>query len=369
MTDLFTTPDHGPNGQIKRDQHGRYLLPDPNTGEEKSWTRVTTLAGTLADRYGLEQWTQRNIVYGLGQRQDLYAQAAAATLDDKQTLGRIVKDAQAAAADKAGANLGSAIHQFTERIDRGEPVTVPAPYNQDIDAYTATLDSHDVAVCTGWVERVVIIPELEVVGTLDRLVDGPWGGTPRVADLKTGKDVARYGMTEIALQLALYAHGTHWWDGHHWQPMIPVDQDHAVVMHLPVGRGHCTLYQVDIDAGWDAVQLAADVRRWRRRKNLAQQMSPVAPAAQPDLEPVDRMSKARVEWVRARVQRLIDHGHGTLLARQWSQHADVPTFKQGGPTTEHHIDLIAEMCAKVEADIQAAFGPTDPAPKQKEPTA
>jgi hypothetical protein len=74
--------------------------------------------------------------------------------------------------------------------------------------------------------------------------------------------------------------------------------------------------------------------------------------------------------VRARVQQLIDHGHGTQLARQWSQHADVPTFKQGGPTSEHHIDLIAEMCAKVEADIQAAFGPSDPAPKQqKEPTA
>src|SRR5690606_41320127 len=72
MTSLFTTVEHEPNGNIRRDQYGRYILPDPVTGEEKPWTRVTTLAGTLADRRGLEKWAQRNIVYGLGQRQDLY---------------------------------------------------------------------------------------------------------------------------------------------------------------------------------------------------------------------------------------------------------------------------------------------------------
>jgi hypothetical protein len=241
MTSLFTTVGHGPNGNIRRDQYGRYILPDPVTGEEKPWTRVTTLAGTLADRRGLEKWAQRNIVYGLGQRQDLYARAAACTLDDRETLTRIVEEAQSAAAEKAGANLGSAIHQFTERIDRGEQVNVPAPYDRDIDAYKRALDQADIAVVLGWVERVVVIPELEVAGTLDRLVDGYWGPTPRVADLKTGKDVVPYGMTEIALQLALYAHATHYWTGETWQPMPTVDQDRAVVIHLPVGQGRCVL--------------------------------------------------------------------------------------------------------------------------------
>lgn len=370
MTSLFTTVEHEPNGNIRRDQYGRYILPDPVTGEEKPWTRVTTLAGTLADRRGLEKWAQRNIVYGLGQRQDLYARAAACTLDDRETLTRIVEEAQSAAAEKAGANFGSAIHQFTERIDRGEQVNVPAPYDRDIDAYKQALDQADIAVVLGWVERVVVIPDLEVAGTLDRLVDGYWGPTPRVADLKTGKDVVPYGMTEIALQLALYAHATHYWAGDTWQPMPTVDQERAVVIHLPVGQGRCVLYEVNIEAGWDAVQLAVDVRRWRKRRDLAQQIHPVTSTAvrageKPDVADTSpaatgQVSAARVEWVRARVERIINHGHGDKLARVWSAHKNVPTFKQGGPRTEEHVDQIAAMCDQVEADAQLPFGPPDP---------
>lgn len=255
--------------EIKRDRYGRYLLPDPTTGQERSWTRVTTLASTLADRFGLEKWAQRNIVWGLGQRQDLWARAAATTVDDKKTLAQVAADAQAAASSAAGANLGTALHQFTERIDRGERIVVPPPYDGDVAAYTKALSDAGIFVVKGSIERIVIVPEFEVVGTLDRVVKGLWP-MARVADLKTGKDVVRYGMTEIALQLALYAHASHWWTGEEWKPMPAIDQDKAVVMHLPVGQGRCALYEVDIRAGWEAVQLAVDVREWRKRKDLAQ---------------------------------------------------------------------------------------------------
>jgi hypothetical protein len=398
MTDLLTTPDTGPNGQIRRDRWGRYLLPHPDTGIEQAWTRVTTLSSTLADRFGLEKWMQRNIVYGLGQRQDLYARAAAARLEDRDTLTHIVDEAQAAAADKADANFGSAIHQFTERIDRGEPVNVPAPYDKDVAAYRAALEAAEIAVVMGWVEKVVCVPHLEVAGTLDRLVEGPWPhGLPAVADLKTGKDVVNYGMTEIALQLALYANASHWWDGTQWHPMIAVNRKQAIVIHLPVGQARCTLYTVDIQAGWEAVQLAVAVRAWRARKDLAQQIPAIAPAVPvagavaptPPSSPVvsgDRdnqaamhnqrladtfgleipegvpghMSAARTNWIRARVGRLLELGHGDRLAREWSRHPDVPTFKQGGPTTNQHIDQISAMCDQVEADTQVPFGPSDP---------
>ncbi len=253
---------------VKRDRYGRYLLPDPATGEERAWTRVTTIASTLADRFGLEQWAQRNIVWGLGQRQDLWARAAATTIDDRGTLGQVAKDAQAAASSAAGANLGTALHQFTERIDRGEVVPVPPPYDRDVAAYTKALADAGVTIVKGSIERIVIVPEFEVVGTIDRVVRGPWP-MPRVADLKTGKDVVRYGMTEIALQLALYAHASYWWTGEEWRPMPALDRDKAVVMHLPVGQGRCELYEVDIAAGMVAVQLAIDVRAWRKRKDLA----------------------------------------------------------------------------------------------------
>lgn len=367
MTDLLTTVETGPNGGIKRDRWGRYLLPDPHTGEQKSWTRVTTLSSTLADRFGLEKWAQRNIVYGLGQRQDLYARAAAATLDDKQTLTQIVDDAQAAAADKAGANLGSAIHQFTERIDRGEKVNVPPPYDRDIDAYQQTLEAAGLAVVLGWVERVVVIPELEVVGTLDRLCEGPWSGAlPRVADVKTGKDVVRWGMTEIALQLALYAHGTHWWNGTGWEPMIPVNLERAVVIHLPVGQGQCLLYEVDIAAGWEAVQLAVAVRAWRKRKDLAAQIPAIAPkdlfAGFSTADVPDGLR--RIEWLQARVENIKTAGHAGRLAQLWSLHPEIPTFPKGGPRTYDDINTVVTMCDQVEMEYGLPFGPSDPTAPQ-----
>jgi hypothetical protein len=239
----------------------------------------------------------------------------------------------------------------------------------------------------------VIVPDLEVVGTLDRIVEGPWGPDPRVADLKTGKDVVNYGMAEIPLQLALYAHASHWWDGQQWHPMIPLDQQRAVVMHVPVGQGWCQLYEVDIAAGWDAVQVAVAVRRWRKRKDLAQQIVPVTPAVhtgkRPETagtEPVAGQVPAakvnqqiadtfgleipegvpghvpadRVTWVRDRVQRIKELGIGHVLAGLWSRHPDIPTFPKGGPTTNHHIDVIAAMCDEAEKALEAPFGPSDP---------
>jgi hypothetical protein len=376
VNELLTQPDNGPNGQIRRDRWGRYLLPHPETGVEQAWTRVTTLSSTLADRFGLEKWMQRNIVYGIGQRQDLYARAAAAKLEDKDTLTEIVDAAQAAAADKAGANLGSAIHQFTERIDRGETLVVPPPHDKDVNAYQTTLRAADIEVVYGWIEKVVCIPELDVVGTLDRVVEHPWDGPlPRVADLKTGKDVVKYGMTEIALQLALYANATHWWDGTQWHPMIDVDKTSAIVIHLPVGQGRCTLYEVDIAAGWDAVRLAVDVRAWRKRKDLAQQIPAIPPAVRvtgsgtPDTTdnppPVvsgdrDHPPAAQVQWLRARVGWLIDHGYGGQLAAQWTRHPHIPTFKHGGPQTQEHVDAIIAMCGTVEDAHELPFGPPDP---------
>lgn len=448
---VFEAVDVKPEARIKRDRWGRYEIPHPDTGKTQSWTRATTLASTLADRFGLEQWSKRNVVLGIGARVDLYAQAAAALPEDKDTLNQIVAQAEEASKAKAGANTGSALHRFTERADAGEDVQAPAPWDADLAAYRSTMNEAGLTVVAGWLERVLLVPEVDVAGTCDRLLDvGRWGALPRIGDLKTAKDVVRYGMTEIALQLSLYAHATHWFDpdaGELHEIDVKIDQDRAIVMHLPVGQGRCTLYEVDIAAGWDAVRLAVDVRNWRKRKNLCAELTPsttgnpterqtlseppvqapsrengdqpatgsdggaTAPESTPvagptpddkeivlsgtievqkgeprglmvgeddiEIDPLDaptpawrkgqdvvedqgpELLAARKEWLRARVDAIKAAGHAATLARNWSEHDEVPTFPKGGPTTAAEMDVVSQICWDTEGAHGMAFPAAD----------
>lgn len=262
---------------------------------DTAWTRATTVASTLADRYGLEKWAQRNTVLGLGAREDLYALAASCTADDKDQLNRIAEQAQEAAKARSGANLGTALHRLTERIDSGElkPDDVPTQWQPDVHAYVQALLERQVTIHREYIERIVVLPSLKVAGTLDRLatIDGRFV----VADLKTGTSAIDYPH-DIAVQLALYANATHMWKGaadditrDRWgrymlpdpdtnpdvyEPMPDVDTETAVVFHLPVGEATCSLHRIDLVAGWEAVQHSMWARDWRKRKDLTSPYEP-----------------------------------------------------------------------------------------------
>lgn len=359
-----------PDAGIERDRWGRYKIPDPDSGKVRSWTRVTTLAGTLADRFGLEQWSKRNVVLGLGARADLYAQAAAATPDQKDVLNGIVAQAEEASKAKAGANLGTALHRFTERLDAGETgLIVPDPWAKDVDAYRTVMAAAGVSVVDGWLEQVLLIPEIGCAGTCDRLVNAMGWQLPRIGDLKTGQDVLKYSMVEIALQLACYAHASHWYNPRtrvlHEVPSI--DQERALVMHVPVGQGVCHLYEVDIAAGWNAVELAVAVREWRKRKDLAAQLPVVGTGesaftrAMVDAGEIPSSvllaAPDRIDWLRGRVEAIKGAGWIDELALTWPP--GVPTLRQGG-LTDRHVDAISKACDAVEAAHRMLFGDDDP---------
>lgn len=380
---------------ITRDRWGRYVLPDPNTGKDRAWTRVTTISGAVKDRFALEKWAQRNTVWGIARRHNLVAQAASLTLDDAAQLNDIVRRAQEAANSQAGADIGSAIHAFTELVDRGEEPAVPPAYSADVAAYTQARDSAGLEVVPGMIERIVCIPELGVAGTFDRVYTGPWPGEmPRIGDIKTAADKTRdgrttnnvleYGSVDIPIQLALYAHATHMWTGREWNPMPEVDQERAVVMHIPAGSGICRVCEVDIETGWDiGVELATGIREWQRRKNLIHLISqatfddrdatlatgddsghgdgpPPVPVSTPTLDARRDWLRGRVDAIKACTGRRSGMTAAQLLARWWSEHPTVPTFKHGGPATGDDIDLIARLCDRVEADFNIPFGPSDP---------
>lgn len=306
MTD--DTRDVWTRREPRRDRYGRYLLPHPTSGVEQPWTRVTTLSQTLSDKFGLNKWEQRMVCKGLSQRQDLLALAASAPADDKSTLDKVAADAKEAALAKSGANSGTALHRFVERVTRGDThVDIPDPWAADIAAYQETIRVAEITADPELLERIVVVSELDVAGTLDAIVHLP-DGRPIVLDLKTGKDLS-YAWGEIAIQLACYAHGDAMWNQQTgtYEPMPAVDQTHALVAHLPVGQSRCTIHTVDIEAGWQAAQQAADVRDWRRRKNLS-----AVYIASDHATAGDRDSK-----VRDRVDRLKAHLKGGPLPTRW----------------------------------------------------
>lgn len=278
----------------KRDRYGRYLIPDPATGKERAWTRATTLAETLDDRYNLELWKLRTAATGFAHRPDLLA-LVAAHQGDKKALDRVCADALEAGKAGEGANLGTALHALTERIDRGEDALIIDSLRADVEAYRKAIAGSGLTIATlpdGRLAREVIVlcTELEVAGTADHLFAGD---KLTVGDLKTGASAIDWAMNSIAIQLAIYAHASHVFDPatDTLTEMPPVDLERALVIHLPVGRGVCTLHEVDIAAGWEAAQHAAWVRGWRKRKGLSKPRATVAvqSSSTPD-DPFDGVS-------------------------------------------------------------------------------
>jgi hypothetical protein len=277
------TPPGEPPASVKRDRWGRYLLPHPETGNRQAWTRATTFAKSASDTFALALWQNRMVAKGMSMRPDLYALAASTHPDDKDTLGRIAEQAKEAAGGSAASSIGTALHAFTEQQDRGEQPVVPEPWAVNVSLYTKCLSDHGLVIDADFIETVVLVPEFDVAGTLDRIGTLPGAAHPRIVDLKTGKDLS-YGWMEIAVQLFLYSRATHWYDveTETLHEMPKVDQDVGLVIHLPVNQKIAALYEVDLSLGATVAQHIAPIRELRKRKDYAKLISPPVEAVDPD---------------------------------------------------------------------------------------
>ncbi len=189
--------------------------------------------------------------------------------DGKKKLNRLVDSAKEYAGGSKRSTLGTALHSFCEAVDIGRPVSVvPEPFDKDVAAYVAAMEG--IQVSANYVEKIGVVRSLGVAGTMDRVVKLPNRELPLIADLKTGKEL-EYSWQKIAIQLALYAHSDSIYDpvAAEHRKMLKVDQQRALVIHLPAGEGRCGLFLIDIAAGWQMAQICGAVREYRDRKDLA----------------------------------------------------------------------------------------------------
>lgn len=334
--------------KVERDGWGRYRLIHPTTGKKQAWQRCTTFAKMLEDTFGLGVWQQRMVAKGLALRPDLLD--IVTTLEvkrDAERLNQILEQAKDAAGQKVAANQGTVCHKHTEDVDRGELTLdqVPPRYRADVTAYTETLRRAGITIVPQMIERITVVPDLSVGGTLDRVVRAR-NGKYYVLDVKTGN--MDFGQLGICIQLAVYAAGVNSagvydLDTGTWAPpnsygdsietgpwSVPhVETDYALVAHIPVGSGTCELLKVPIDTGWEAVQTAAQVRDWRKKKRLFTAYDPedVAPG-EAEVKRLNEIASQPPTWEdrfravtsRAEAMKLYEHasrelGQGVELGR------------------------------------------------------
>ena len=267
-----------------RDRWKRYLI------QGTSYTRATTFAKLGSSTYALGEWNERMLIKGLCERPDLLAMAHGLDVKrDSKRLNAIADDAQQHAGNKVAANIGTAYHAFTERLDAGIITLdqIPAQWRERCAQYVRTMASHGLTTRREWIERSTAVradqvsAPVPVAGTLDRILQVP-SGLHVIGDLKTSSNI-HYGWAEIAVQLAIYAHGvnTHGlfdWNTKTWQPAPAVSTEYAIVMHLPAdwdGAGPgCVLYRVDLVKGWEYAQVSGRVQSRQKDGHVAFPLEP-----------------------------------------------------------------------------------------------
>lgn len=253
-----------------RDRYKRYLIAPRDGGKAKAYTRATTVAEVLDDRYNLELWKMRQVAVGLTRRNDLLLKVAADE-NDKKTVNAACQEAMDAAAAGAAANTGTALHRILERVDCGELTLaeVPELFADVVERYRSALDAAGVEVVADACERIHVLDGLAepLAGMADRHVIV--GGQRYIADIKTGSGID-YGAGGFAVQLAIYAHATSLYDyvtETHAEPP-PLDRERGLIIHVPAAGGDVTLHWLDIAAGREALDHALWARSWRKRKVL-----------------------------------------------------------------------------------------------------
>lgn len=257
------TDEYVPEG-IERDRWGRPKILQSN-GLSKAYVRASTMAKALDDGKALSDWKARTVGKGVATNPDLIANFAVVDIDDpgdgKKRAAELVEMAMERAGASRKRELGTALHSFTELIDRGEHIAhVPEALQPALRSYVR--ETHGIR----WLayEQFVVNDEHEVAGTADRFGHRADWRLPRVLDVKTGR--VDYGGLSFAAQLAIYASGRMYdpLTGERADLPFPVDQEVGIIIHLDPVTSTTTLYPIDLALGRRAIAAAIQVRELRK---------------------------------------------------------------------------------------------------------
>lgn len=340
-------------GEIKRDRWGRPIV------DGEAHIRPSTLAKTLDDQGGLLSWGKRMVAFGLADRADLYAMAQTIDRDDRKAVNQLCERAAEAGGATLRRELGTAIHKVLECAWSDPAYKPPAQFVPHVAAVNEQLRKCGLRVVPGSTERFVVNREAGAAGSFDvALTDGT---DIFIADLKTGSSVD-LGALGFSIQLACYANAETFYDGETHTPMFDVSKSTGVIIHLDPDDATCTLYWLDLEVGFEALQLALQIRTMRKQKPLTK-VGFAAVERTADLavkaESIAAAGDPWREWMTARIRQLIVDGHGQLVADMWPE--GVPKLSTNEVLTIPQQESVERLISNVEATTLAMFPPEKPA--------
>lgn len=267
-------------GVIRNGNNQPMIMPEGGC-KRVAYQRVTNFIDHLEDnREGLRIWTERHVLRGLRDSDDLKAEWLNAETD--RDLTSIAFRAARFGGKDIEQEWGSMMHEVTAAIDRGEMMPrewwnentkdyerVPPEAKRDADAYhlaTRCLTHH-------LVEQMHVHDGYKIAGTPDRVSTyrkmGKVQGKPKIVDLKTGKVFERPGPRMIEAQLGGYSESVPYdVQAEVRLEAMGYDTKLAIVIHLPMMSRSCELVSADLVKGRADLKIAAAKRDKGRGRKL-----------------------------------------------------------------------------------------------------
>lgn len=349
-------------------------------GKNQRGSRPSGWGKVLDDENALVNWKLNRAIVGVAGDKAIQATALSLPDDDRDGFGALREKAINAGRGDEAADIGTALHKMTERMEADADFVPPDVYAESLRAYIATLNEY--RLFTQRMEYQIVNEEYRAAGTCDRLFElkmplmTPTGvtlppGTLVIGDLKTGKklDFSTPGYT---IQMAIYAQGEFYdVERDEFMPTPEVNKDWGIIIWLPANQpGVCELKWVDLEVGNYGAYLVSEVRDWRNKwRNGSYACPPVEKAIEIVLEeslPDTPVHIVEVkEWMdrmlpfcRARIATIRDHSEAakSFMLINWPDDLVAPK----NVTAPEQVTDLLNYLDKCEAKFGVPWPEGDP---------
>jgi len=362
--------------------------------DKTRWERYSRPSGwgsDLDDESALTLWKIDRAMEGVACDPSIAAMVAAHLNDREGAKERRERAIQRGRGEEA-ADLGTALHRMTERVERGDGFCAPPPFDADIAAYLSKLDG--AGLVSEFIECKLCNDEWRAAGTADRIYQAnreiPVAGCPPIlpgqlvlGDLKTGKRLD-YSLPGYCIQLALYVDSVFYdVETNERSPLPPeLRTDVGLLVHMPAGTGSCSFHWADLQVGREGCRIVRDVRHWRKRSDFLIDFTPppsdeeailAAPTPMESLQfgefvphdpelpsgvDADAWVAAMSEFAQSRINTIGTSAEArALLLRRWPD--ATPTLRQGG-ITPAQLSAVLDLLDAIEGAFSLPFPPGDP---------